>query len=307
MKQDHSFRFFLKFLLVITFTFFALPAHAAPLNFISATPIDLTSPSTTLTIATGSMADSLAVNATSVVVGLSYSTGGNLTIFSPDYDLTVATTSAGGASTFTCASSVTTLVISQTSGATTYTVTPASTACTVTHSSTSPSSPPPVAVGGSGYSPPSFVINEGASPTASPTVTLSFATPPDVASFAITTGYGSESSTATSSYASTMPLNLCSGLSSCPVGTYLVSVNFLDPNGAFLASSSQSIDYTGTSATPSPTATSSVPSTIASSTITTSGATTAQLETLLTTLETELHPLDTSFCEISPTGTVVRT
>lgn len=44
----------------------ALPAHAAPLDFTSTTQIVLTSPSTTLTIATGSVADSLTVDATSV-------------------------------------------------------------------------------------------------------------------------------------------------------------------------------------------------------------------------------------------------
>jgi len=60
-----------------------LAAHAAPLTFTTAGTISLTSPSTTLTVATGSVADSLLVNATSVAVSLSNTTGGSFTLLSP--------------------------------------------------------------------------------------------------------------------------------------------------------------------------------------------------------------------------------
>ena len=271
--------------LAISLWLFALPARADTITFTSATPVVLTSPSTTLTIATGSVADSVTVSATSIMVGLSAATGGSFTLLSPVYHLAVTTTGVGGTAAYTCAAQgLSTLALSQTSGATTYTITPTTASCPVVT---------PVPVGGSGYLPPSFVINGGAGSTVSPTVALSFATPPTVTLFDITTSHGNENITATSSYASTLSLNLCVGLPSCSTGTYLVSINFLDSNGAFIASSSQSIDYAGIGAMPSSTATSSVPSTSASSTITitTRGAATAHLQALLTTLEAQLQTL----------------
>src|ERR1035437_3196108 len=77
-------------------------AHAAPLNFSTAESITLSSYPTTLTIATGSVADALGVNATSVLVMLSNTTGGSFTLLSPSYDLSVATSSHGGTATVSC-------------------------------------------------------------------------------------------------------------------------------------------------------------------------------------------------------------
>lgn len=274
------------FLLVAT-----LPAHAAPLDFTSATPVALTSPSTTLTIATNSFADSLTVNATSVLVGMSATTGGSFTIVSPTYGLSVTKTNGDGVLAATCSSNlVDTLVLSQASGATTYTIVPTRGACTPAATSTTPA-PAPVPVGGS-VLPPSFKIDNGAAITTSSTVTLSFAAPPTVASFVITTAYGNESSTATSSFASTISLNLCAGFASCGSGSYTVAVNFLDSNGGFIASSSESIDYLPTGTAVPPVTPTSTPA-VATSTLTNipKNATTSELETFLAALETELQTL----------------
>lgn len=116
-------------------------------------------------------------------------------------------------------------------------------------------SAPTVLVGG-GYPPPAFRINGGASSTVSPNVSFSFSVLPAVTSFAITTNYGSASSTATSTYASVLPWNLCSGLSSCGPGAYLVSVRFLDSSGSLVGAASQAIAYAAAS---SSTATSTGP------------------------------------------------
>ena len=269
--------------------FGTVASHAAPLNFTSSTPIVITSPSTTLTIATGSVADSLTVNATSVVVGLSSADGGTFTLTSPDHDLTVAKTNSEGVLTATCATDlVDTLVLSQTSGATTYTIVPAAGACTP--AATSTPSPPTVAVGGSILS-PSFKINDGAVVAHSSAVTLSFFTSPEVASFTITTGYGGLSHEVTSSYAPSLSLNLCAGLSSCESGTYTVAVNFLSSTGGSIASSSEAIDYLPAGTAVTPVASSTPP--VATSTITgvPQNATPAELEALLAQLEAELQTL----------------
>jgi hypothetical protein len=104
-------------------------AHAAPLNFATAELINIASPTTTLTIATSSVADALRVNATSVIVTLSSSSGGAFTIMSPSYDLSVATSSTGGSATTTCSLGVQTIVISQSTNSTVYTITPSGTMC----------------------------------------------------------------------------------------------------------------------------------------------------------------------------------
>lgn len=277
----------------LAFCFFAPAAHAAPLDFTSATPIVLTSPSTTLTIATGSVADSLTVNATSVVVGMSASAGGNFTIVSSDYGLSVAKTNSDGSLTATCSSNlVDTLVLAQTSGATTYTIVPTASACTITPSSTPPA-PPPVPVGGT-VLPPSFKIDNGAAVTTSPSVTLSFFVSPTVKSFAITTSHDGASSTATSTYVPSLSLDLCTGLASCTSGTYTISVNFLDSNDNSVASSSESISYLPAGTAVPPAAPTSTPPVTTSPTSTLSvpkNATTAELEAILTTLETELQVL----------------
>jgi Bacterial Ig domain/Right handed beta helix region len=149
---------------------------------------------------------------------------------------------------------------------------------------------PTISVGGS-VLPPSFKVNDGAAVTRSSTVTLWFFTSPEVASFVITTNYGGESSTATRSYASTIPLNLCAGLSSCESGTYTVAVDFLNATGGSIASSSEAIDYLPAGIAVTPVASSTPP--VATSTITgvPQNATVAQLQTILATLEAELQTL----------------
>lgn len=104
-------------------------ALAAPLSYTSNTNLSLISPATTLTIASGSLADALIVNATSVVATLSSSTGGTFTLTSASYDLAVGTSSGGGTVTNSCSNGLVTLVLSQTSGSATYTVTPSGQGC----------------------------------------------------------------------------------------------------------------------------------------------------------------------------------
>jgi Domain of unknown function DUF11/Putative peptidoglycan binding domain len=104
-------------------------AHAAPLNFATAESVTLSSPTTTLTIATGSVADALQINATSVLVTLSQTTGGSFVILSPSYDLAVATSSGGGSTTLSCSGGVETATLSQSTGSAVYTVTPSGTTC----------------------------------------------------------------------------------------------------------------------------------------------------------------------------------
>jgi hypothetical protein len=107
----------------------------------------------------------------------------------------------------------------------------------------SPTSPS-VSVGvGGGYLPPAFTVNGGASSTQSPTVTLSFSTPPNVSLFSVTNESGAGSSTATSSYQSVLAWNLCAGLTSCPPGAYSLTVRFLDSQNNTLGTVSHSIAY----------------------------------------------------------------
>ncbi len=117
--------------LVMAFAFLvcAAQAHAAPLNFATAESITLSSPQTTLTVATSSLADALGVNATSVLVMLSQTTGGSFTLLSPSYDLSIATSSGGGTATISCSGGIETATLSQTTGSTVYTVTPTTSNC----------------------------------------------------------------------------------------------------------------------------------------------------------------------------------
>jgi hypothetical protein len=106
-----------------TILFGIASAHAAPLNFATAEFIALSSPQTTLTIATGSFADSLDAYATSVLITLSNTTGGTFTLFSPSYDLSVATSSGGGSAAVSCNGGVESAVLSQSTGMAAYTIT----------------------------------------------------------------------------------------------------------------------------------------------------------------------------------------
>ncbi len=111
------------------FFFFVVSAHAATLNFTTNNSVTLSSPQTTFTIAAGSVADNVGINATSVFVTLSSSTGGNFTLLSPSYDLSVATSSAGGTVAISCSGGIETAVLSQNTGSTIYTITPTTSKC----------------------------------------------------------------------------------------------------------------------------------------------------------------------------------
>jgi len=118
------------FLFLIALSGGAVPhAYAAPLNFSTAESITLSSPPTTLTIATSSVADALTANATSVLVTLSQTTGGSFALLSPSYDLSVATSSGGGSAIVSCSGGIETATLSQTTGSTVYTVTPTTQNC----------------------------------------------------------------------------------------------------------------------------------------------------------------------------------
>ena len=104
-------------------------AFAAPLNFQTAESIQIISPATTLIIATSSVADALQINATSVALTLSTTTGGSFTLISPSYDLSIATSSSGGTIVTSCISGVASTTISQASGSTIYTITPDGSTC----------------------------------------------------------------------------------------------------------------------------------------------------------------------------------
>jgi hypothetical protein len=144
------------FLILVFASGITLRAHAATLNYGSPANISLSSPATILTIATGSVADNLVVNATSVVVTLSSSTGGTFTISSPAYDLTVASSSLGGTAMISCLSGSDSTLLSQSTGSTVYTITPSGTTCAGSSSST------PIIVS---FNAVPFSINSGAATT----------------------------------------------------------------------------------------------------------------------------------------------
>jgi uncharacterized repeat protein (TIGR01451 family) len=116
-------------LIVIGLGLSAATAHAAPLTYSANQAVSLTSPSVTLTIASGSVADSVTVNSGTLVVAMSSSTGGTFTITAPQ---AITTSSVGtlGTVTVTCASSIQTVAITQSTATGTYTLTPTGSACT---------------------------------------------------------------------------------------------------------------------------------------------------------------------------------
>jgi hypothetical protein len=110
----------------------AFPAfiYAAPLTYSSNTTISLSSPTTAFTIVAGSMADTLQVNATSVLVTLSSSTGGSFTLTAASpYDLSIASSSSGGTVSQSCVVGTASTTISQNTGSTVYTIAPTTPQC----------------------------------------------------------------------------------------------------------------------------------------------------------------------------------
>lgn len=127
MAKRNSLRKYAPFISVLIYVVsfgFIIHAQAAPISFSTAGSVTIISPSTTLTIATGSTADTLQVNATSVAITLSSTTSGSFTISSPSYDLSVASSSGGGIATITCNNGIDSIALSQSSGTAMYTVTP---------------------------------------------------------------------------------------------------------------------------------------------------------------------------------------
>jgi hypothetical protein len=115
--------------------FGTITTYAAPLTF-STTIVSLASPAVDLTITSGSTADSLTVNATSVMVSLSASGGNSFTLTSAQSDLLVSASAGGGTCPITClgagstgVSGVDEVILTQQSGSATYTITPGGTSC----------------------------------------------------------------------------------------------------------------------------------------------------------------------------------
>jgi hypothetical protein len=153
--------------------------QAAPLTYSTTENITLTSPGITFTIAAGSSADALQVNATSVVVTLSSSTGGSFTLTSTAYNLTIASSSSGGTASLSCTPGTASVTLSQSTNQTTYTITPAASQCTT------PSNSGGSGGGGGGggsvgvaasYAPPGWQIGSGSATGTSGTVSSSTAT-----------------------------------------------------------------------------------------------------------------------------------
>ena len=136
--------------------------EAAPLNFSNNTNLSVASPATTLVVAAGSVADQLVVNATSVVVTISTSTGGTFTLTAAASNFTVATSSGGGTADVTCTAGVASTTITQLTGSDNYTITPTGTQCGVVNPTSTPQviDVPYASSGGGGsgggsFSPPS--------------------------------------------------------------------------------------------------------------------------------------------------------
>lgn len=104
-------------------------ARAASLTYSAPATLILTSPAVNLTVNAGSVADSVIVKATSVVISLSSSTGGTFTLTSPEA-LSSSTTGSGGSDAQSCSGGAETDTITQSSASETYTLTPTGSACT---------------------------------------------------------------------------------------------------------------------------------------------------------------------------------
>ena len=161
-----------KIILISVLALFSLGsvALAAPLTYNVATNIAIASPSTMLVIAAGSVADQLVINATSVVVAMSSSTGNSFTLTAAGSDLTISADAGGGSDPISCTNGVASTTISQSSGSTIYTITPTGTQCGQSSSPT-PSMPTTVVNVPARYGPPNYV-DTGPNTTTTPTSTI---------------------------------------------------------------------------------------------------------------------------------------
>jgi len=264
-------------------------AQAAALSYPNSARIYLSTPNIALTIAAGSVADGLTVNATSVAVTLSSTTGGTFTLTSPQA-LTSSTNGGGGTLSQTCSSGIETDTITQVSGSETYTLTPSGSACTQPTSggggdTSSGGGGISVGVGGGG-SAYDLSINGGATTTPTTSVTLSL-----YGSAAYTMEVSQTSTfagTAWIPYATTMPWTL----SSIP-GVQTVYVQFKAVGGTIAGNAEESINYVpaGTPASASTTIPAITPSTVSS---------TASLAAELAGLQAELATLENQAGESQP-------
>ncbi len=128
-------------LVTLAFALEPFSSIAAPLTYTSNTTVSLSSPAINFTIASGSVADSVVVNAGNVVVTMSSSTGGNFSLTSASRDLTIASSSVGGTVSQNCSSGVASTTISQSTASSSYTITPTASACVITISNVAASPP----------------------------------------------------------------------------------------------------------------------------------------------------------------------
>ena len=105
-------------------------AHAAQLNFATNETFHTTSPAANLTVAAGSVADGLQINASNLVVTISATTGGSFTVFSSASDFSVTPGGGGSSQPYTCTAGVASTTITQASGSASYTIVPTGTPCT---------------------------------------------------------------------------------------------------------------------------------------------------------------------------------
>ena len=218
-------------LLLVIFSFGLSLASAAPLTYNASTTISITTPSTSFTIVSSSVADSLTTYATSVAVILSSSTGGNFTLTSASYDLSIATSSAGGTVAQSCSSGVASTTISHSTGSSTYTITPSASACVLT-------------ISGLGSNPSSYGVVI--------TWTTNYSGS-SVVSYGATTSYGSTSTNATLATSHTaLILNLSPGstyhylVTSAAGSTSISSADssFTTPNDSGTSGGGGSTSYT---------------------------------------------------------------
>jgi hypothetical protein len=209
-------------------------ASAAPLSYSNDTYIYLSSPQITLTIQSGSAADSLVVNATSIAITISSSTGGTFTLTSPQA-LSLSTAGSGGTDDQSCSSGIETDYIAQTRNSETYTLTPTGSAC----AQQSQTGGGGVSVGGGGSS-YSLAIDNGATSTATTSVTLSL-----YGTGAYTMEVSNDQAFASSTwmpYAATMPWTLAPNL-----GNDIVYAQFRSVGGTVIGNAQASINLVSAS------------------------------------------------------------
>ncbi|MES2213642.1 MAG: peptidoglycan-binding protein [Patescibacteria group bacterium] len=106
-------------------------AFASPVTFSSDTTLALSSPAINLTAVAGSVADQIVVNAGTLVVSMSNTTGGTFVFTSPRA-MSVGTSGSGGTVQQTCSGGIETVTITQLSSSEVFTFTPTGSACSGT-------------------------------------------------------------------------------------------------------------------------------------------------------------------------------